>query len=441
MTMDPIRNLIAGTDPLHSNPSGIPDGEAALRRMLSEPAAFSDSAPSGVVSLEDARRRRRAKAAGLLTIAAAAVAVGVLVAGNLGSLTSAPQPASTVAATESTAPTPTPTASGTPTPTGSVPAVLTTNGVECTVANIDQMRNDRKQLREPIPAGDQKYYSVLGCAEGWLAYAISDDGVSNLQLDGGNAWYLIAKLQDGRFFTDFTQVWSSVFTWKFHALNNDVSQNGQQVTPQEAMDKEFADKGIPVELRQRLVGDGPAPADTGGATFQQASQGHIISFQHPAAFKVQPETAGQVDGPLTLRVADGFDTRIASLTFGGPAAVDFDISCGPQGGFEILESVPVQGLADPSARMVYGVFRGEPLHGALLIAHVEGAGEQACTLTPLRVGGLTLNFDTGLAQPSDAGAIDLRFDNTEVARGWTATPEYNQIATVLGTLQVTSQQG
>ncbi len=107
MTMDPIKNLIAGTDPLHSNPSGIPDGEAALRRMLSEPAAFSDSAPSGVVSLEDARRRRRAKVAGLLTIAAAAVAVGVLVAGNLGSLTSAPQPASTVAATESTAPTPT----------------------------------------------------------------------------------------------------------------------------------------------------------------------------------------------------------------------------------------------------------------------------------------------------------------------------------------------
>ena len=441
MTMDPIKNLIAGTDPLQSNPSGIPDGEAALRRMLSEPAAFSDSAPSGVVSLEDARRRRRAKVAGLLTIAAAAVAVGVLVAGNLGSLSSASQPASTVTATESTAPTPSATASAAATPTGSVPAVLSTNGVACTVANIDQMRNDQKQVRGPIPASEQKYYSVLGCAEGWLAYAVSDDGVSNLQLDGGNAWYLIAKLQDGRFLTDFTQVWSSVFTWKFHALNNDVSQNGQQVTPQEAMDKEFADKGIPVELRQRLVGDGPTPADTGGATFQQASQGHIVTFQHPGPFKVQPGAAGQVDGPLTLRVVDGFDTRIASLAFGGPAAADFDISCGPQGGFEILESAPVPGLADPSARMVYGVFTGEPLHGALLVAHVEGAGEQTCALTPFRVDGLTLNFDTGLAQPSEAGAIDLRFDNTEVARGWTASPEYNQIATVLGTLQLTSQHG
>lgn len=439
--MDPIKNLIEGTDPLHADSAVIPDGETALRRMLFEPAAFSDDATVGIASLDDARRRRRAKVAGLVTIAAAAVAAGVLVAGNLGALTSAPEPASTVGATESATPTPSATASAAATPTGSAPAVLSTNGVACTVANIDQMRNDRQQVRGPIPASEQKYYSVLGCAEGWLAYAVSDDGVSNLQLDGGNAWYLIAKLQDGRFFTDFTQVWSSVFTWKFHALNNDVSQNGQQVTPQEAMDKEFADKGIPVELRQRLVGDGPTPADTGGASFQQASQGHIVTFQHPGAFKVQSGTAGQVDGPLTLQVADGFDTRIASLAFGGPAAVDFDISCGPQGGFEILESVPVPGLTDPSARLVYGVFTGEPLRGALLVAHVADAGEQTCALTPFRVDGLTLNFDTGLAQPSDAGAIDLRFDNTEVARGWTASPEYNQIATVLGTLQVTPQHG
>jgi len=117
MTMDPIKNLIAGADPLHSDPSGIPDGEAALRRMLSEPAAFSDSATAGVVSLDDARRRRHATVAGLLTIAAAAVAAGVLVAGNLGALTSAPEPASTVAATESATSTPTPSATPTPTPT------------------------------------------------------------------------------------------------------------------------------------------------------------------------------------------------------------------------------------------------------------------------------------------------------------------------------------
>ena len=117
MTMDPIKGLIAGTDPLHSDPSGIPDGETALRRMLSEPAAFSDDATVGIASMDDARRRRRAKVAGLLTIAAAAVAAGVLVAGNLGALTSAPEPASTGTATESAAPAPTPSATATPTPT------------------------------------------------------------------------------------------------------------------------------------------------------------------------------------------------------------------------------------------------------------------------------------------------------------------------------------
>lgn len=85
--------------------------------MLSEPAPFSDNVTAGVVSLDDARRRRRAKNAGLLTIAAAAVAAGVLVAGNVGALTSAPEPASTVVSTESATPTPTPSATTTPTPT------------------------------------------------------------------------------------------------------------------------------------------------------------------------------------------------------------------------------------------------------------------------------------------------------------------------------------
>jgi hypothetical protein len=114
------------------------------------------------------------------------------------------------------------------------------------MANVDQQRNDQQRAIQPIPAAEQAYHTVLGCADGWL------------QLDGGNAWYHIAKLQNGRFLCDFRQEWSTVFTWKFQALNNDVSQNGQQLTPQQAMDKEFADKGIPVELRPQLVGDGPA---------------------------------------------------------------------------------------------------------------------------------------------------------------------------------------
>jgi hypothetical protein len=113
---------------------------------------------------------------------------------------------------------------------------------------------------EPIPEAEQQYYTVLGCADGWLAYSISDDGARALQLDGGNAWYQIARLQNGRFLFDVQAPWSTVFNWKFQALNNDVSQNGQRLTAQEAMDQEFAQKGIPVELRPQLVGEGPADA-------------------------------------------------------------------------------------------------------------------------------------------------------------------------------------
>ncbi|MGP4033076.1 hypothetical protein [Pseudarthrobacter sp. 1C304] len=169
----------------------------------------------------------------------------------------APGPAQSAnpAATETAGPSPSAPDSTTATPTSSsepASGVLSTGGVECTPANIDQQWNDQVRAIRPIPANEQAYYTVLGCADGWLAYSISDEGVQALQLDGGNAWYQIAKLQNGRFLADFQQEWSSVFNWKFQALNN------QGLTPQQAMDKEFADKGIPVELRPQLVGEGPA---------------------------------------------------------------------------------------------------------------------------------------------------------------------------------------
>ena len=100
---------------MKSDPYPVPDGEEALRRMFSEPAAFTDTLPP-VASLDEARRRR-ARLAGLLTIAAAAVTAGVLVTTNLGLLTTAPAPANTATAEASESPTPTPTASPTSTPT------------------------------------------------------------------------------------------------------------------------------------------------------------------------------------------------------------------------------------------------------------------------------------------------------------------------------------
>jgi hypothetical protein len=135
--MDPIKNLISGSDPLRNHPAAVPDADAALRRVTSEAPMFTDSLPANVLQFED-RKRRRARVAGVLTLAAAAVTVGVLAATNLGPLVSAPEPAGTVvpSPSESTLPsTPTPTAtpsvtrSATATPTPkptAVPAAWTT---------------------------------------------------------------------------------------------------------------------------------------------------------------------------------------------------------------------------------------------------------------------------------------------------------------------------
>lgn len=105
--LDPIKNMISATDPLRNDPSA-PDSEAALRRMLSEPAAFSDRLPAGATSLAE-RRLRRARVAGAITLATAAVTAGVLAAINLAPVTPAPGPAITVTGSES----PTPTSPGT----------------------------------------------------------------------------------------------------------------------------------------------------------------------------------------------------------------------------------------------------------------------------------------------------------------------------------------
>lgn len=260
--MDRIEQLMKDAKPRVGEPGAAPGSDAARSNVF--------STDPNIVRLagRTPARRNGVRAAAATVLAAAAVVGAVVVGGNL-----MPQPAPGPAQTGLAAPTVSASSSaGSPStataaPTGSsasptqastAAGALSTGGVACTMANVDQQRNDQERAIKAIPAAEQAYYTVLGCVDGWLAYSISDEGVRALQLDGGNAWFQIAKLRNGRFLCDFRQEWSSVFSWKFHGLNNDVSQNGQRLTPQQAMDKEFADKGIPVELRPQLVGDGPA---------------------------------------------------------------------------------------------------------------------------------------------------------------------------------------
>lgn len=249
--MDRIEQLMRDAKPRVGAPGAEPGSDSARSIVFS-------TDPNVVLLAGRAPARRNAVRSAAATVLAAAAIVGaVVVGGNL-----MPQPAPGPAQTGIPAPTvsaspspssPTPSAAApTASPTKAGPAALSTGGVACTLANIDQQRNDQQRAIIPIAPADQGYYTVLGCAGGWLAYSISGDGIRALQLDGGNAWFKIAKLQNGRFLCDVRQEWSSVYNWEFQATNN------QGLTPQQAMDKEFAQKGIPVELRPQLVGDGPA---------------------------------------------------------------------------------------------------------------------------------------------------------------------------------------
>ncbi|MCB5275774.1 hypothetical protein BJG92_03327 [Arthrobacter sp. SO5] len=249
--MDRIERLMKDAKPRVGGPSAVPGRDSARSIVYS-------TDPNVVRSTGRTPARRTPVWTAVATALAAAAVVGaVILGGNL-----IPQPAPGPAQTGS--PTPADTASSapaSPSPSAAAPtaspmqtsaAALSTGGVACTLANIDQQRNDQQRAITPIPPAEQGYYTVLGCAGGWLAYSISGDGIRALQLDGGNAWFKIAKLQNGRFLCDVRQEWAYVYNWEFQATNN------QGLTPQQAMDKEFAQKGIPVELRPQLVGDGPA---------------------------------------------------------------------------------------------------------------------------------------------------------------------------------------
>ena len=122
--MDPIKNQISAIDPLTIDPEAEPNGEEALHQILSGTRMFSDSRPiASVTSLEN-RRRRKAQIAGGLLLGAAAVTASLLVAANLGSLSSTPAPAATVTSSEAT---PTVSASASATPTISAAPAPTTN--------------------------------------------------------------------------------------------------------------------------------------------------------------------------------------------------------------------------------------------------------------------------------------------------------------------------
>ncbi|WP_166660338.1 hypothetical protein [Paenarthrobacter nitroguajacolicus] len=287
--MDRIEQLMKNAKPNVPEPGTTPGVLPGRSHVFSE--------DPNIISLAERKSKRTGWAATTGVVLAAAAVVGAIVVADNLVPQSAPAPATTDTPSITATPTPTPTASPTVSPSATPSPTPTTTPTEtpawtaeptpttvitpppppatvppttapagpaagaCVPANIDIRRNDTVQAIKPIPANEQQYYTVLGCAEGWLAYAISDEGIRALGLDGGNVYYNLAMLQsNGRYLSDFTQLWTSVHNWEFLAF---YVRDGKYATVQEGMDTEFATKGIPVRLRTQLVGPGPtAPTGT-----------------------------------------------------------------------------------------------------------------------------------------------------------------------------------
>jgi hypothetical protein len=432
--MDPIKNLISATDPAH-NDRFVPDSEDALRRILSEPAAFTDTIPPNVTSLTD-RRQRRARLAGILTLAAAAVTAGVLVTTNLGPLTTGAAPANTGSAVgtgSSTATaTPTPSASVTPpaspaaTPAATAPAAATgpagpAGPVACTKDNVEGVQS---WLAEQMPS-----MQVSGCAGGWMALSITATGG---QMDGGSQFWM-ANLAGGKYVIDSDRSSAQVPGWEAAARNND------RLTAEQYMDGQFTAKGIPLELRKALVGS-PAPgslAARGLKTFVDRSTGYQASFTYPAAWQLaDPSQSNSLANGAGISLTDSAGNEMARLALGD---TNEWTSCLNEAPYKVIDTQPMPGLPfDPAApsqgaprfayvAMTSAATDGGPVQAGIGITNrIAGQEGTACVLDFAVAGPGPLHFYSfSPRRPLGGPTWGLyRFQTLEEATAFTQTQSY-----------------
>ncbi|MFJ6026430.1 hypothetical protein ACIQCN_03075 [Pseudarthrobacter sp. NPDC092424] len=183
--MDSIRNLVAGADPLGHGPA-TPDAEQALSAMLLRPDIFADRVSADIPTLAE-RRRARARVFGAVTLAAAAVAAGVLVATNLVP-TAAPAPASKPVATQSASAS----ASAAPAPSARVSAPPAPAVDASSVPSRKVVVPMATPAPAPTPIGWERYSNqsagvAFDLPPGWAVIEHSVDGaVPSVRLDVQN---------------------------------------------------------------------------------------------------------------------------------------------------------------------------------------------------------------------------------------------------------------
>ncbi|MCX2748026.1 hypothetical protein OOZ51_09360 [Arthrobacter sp. MI7-26] len=418
----------------------MPDAEAALARVLAAPAGGADKLPPNVRSLAAARRLRNARIAGLLTMAAAAVTAGVLVATHLGSISAVPVPAGTSTIAPSASPTATASAAGTASPTATAtassaatPSSLAAVGHgECTIENLTGAMTSLERLKPVL--------RLVGCKAGWMsimAPAPSD----NPNPEPGD-WFWIARLVNGTYVQE-----TSLVNWAAAASNND------RLTAEQFMDKAFVNSGIPVELRTALVGS-PEPgslAALGIKTYEDRSTGYKVSFNYPAAWQLgDPGSLSLTSGPGTA-LTDSNGQSMARLALG--ETNDWSLSsCLNKAPYKILDSQPMPGLpVDPAlpgqgtprfvfVAMTSAANDGGPVQAGIGITNrIAGQDGIGCVLDLAVAGPGPLKFFSFTdRRPLGGPTWGLyKFKTMDEAAAFTQTQGYKDFKAVITSLTIT----
>ncbi|MHA7156021.1 hypothetical protein [Arthrobacter sp. TMN-50] len=456
--MDRIEDLIRGLDPVRAEDrAGRPPAISPATNLAAEtdPEVITAFRPVTAADEDDARvfsddrpvvvplvRRRPVVVLAGAAAAAAAVAGAIALGSTMGvqsplpagTTDPAPRPNPTTVGdgTDDPAPEPTgnptvdpvaePMAEPAPDPTGVPTGPPADAG--CQPQDVELLVEQGSDFASLTPwTTNPQYYPVIGCTDEWMSMDMTEEGYAVEGKDGGNAWFFIAKRVDGQWIID-PDTYGAILRWEF--VMEDLDR-----TPQELMDQRFIDAGIPVELREELVGAGPTADDL------------VRGLDAPELglpYKI-PLGWGIVDVAGGYNLADTSGNVVTTLLRSRESGIGGACTEAPVAWRE-LRSVPVS-IDTPSgpvsARFTLRVFEGDQLVGAtgLVLADAPSSGE-GCMLynaisTPA-VGLLSLTSEFQLS-PYEEGNGTV-FPSPADAEAYAASAEFDALATIADSIVI-----
>jgi hypothetical protein len=233
---------------------------------------------------------------------------------------------------------------------------------------------------------------------------------------------------------------------------SEANRNNERLTAEEYMDREFVDRGIPVGLRESLVG-APEPgslAARGIKSFEYWATGYKLAFNYPAAWQLaDPSDSNSLaNGPGTS-LTDSAGKEVARLALGD---TNEWTGCRNEAPYKVIDSTPVPGLPfDPAApeqgapRFVYvamtsAVDDGGPVQAGIGITNrIAGKDGIACVLDLAVAGPGPLEFYSfSNRRPLGGPTWGLyKFQTMEEAAAFTQTQSYKDLKTVITSLTFT----